>query len=301
MVGTGLDSAVLSRPREMVTDGPERRAFAEELALEAGRLATSFPRRDDLNLTAKGVLDWVTEADLAIENLIRTRVSESFVHDRVLGEEGGLGAPPSEDGVPTWVVDPIDGTTCFVSGLPSWCVSIACVDEEGRPFLGVVHDPTGREMFSALAGHGLTVNGVRISVPTRRFTDGLVGVGHPRNVPDEPTLSFLRRLFAAGGQFYNSGSAALALAYVAAGRLVGFFESDLRAWDALAGEVLVRESGGSVTSFMGDGSLTTSKPVLAANRASAAQLRDLAGSLLEANVTAEQDWGSVGSVSGFTP
>lgn len=301
MVGTGPDTAALSRPREMVADGPERRAFAEDLALEAGRLATSFPRRDDLNLTAKGVLDWVTEADLAVENLIRTRVGESFAHDRVLGEEGGMGASSTEDGVPTWVVDPIDGTTCFVSGLPSWCVSIACVDEAGRAFLGVVHDPTGGETFSALAGNGLTVNGVRISAPTRRFTDGLVGVGHPRDVPDESTLSFLRGLFAAGGQFYNSGSAALALAYVAAGRLVGFFESDLRAWDALAGEVLVRESGGFVTSFMGDGSLTTSKPVLAANRGSAAELWDLAGSLLEGHVTAQQDWGSVRPVSGFTP
>ncbi len=285
----------------MVVDGSERRAFAEELAFEAGRLATSFPRRDDLKLTAKGVLDWVTEADLAVENLIRARVSASFEHDRVFGEEGGLGAPPTADGVPTWVVDPIDGTTCFVSGLPSWCVSIGCVDEEGRPFLGVVYDPTGREMFSALAGRGLTVNGIGVTVPTRTFTDGLVGVGHPRNVPDEPTLSFLRRLFAAGGQFYNSGSAALALAYVAAGRLVGFFESDLRAWDALAGEVVVRESGGRVTGFMRDRSLTTSKPVLAANRGSAARLWDLAGSLIDGNVTSEQDSGSAGPTSGFTP
>lgn len=160
-------------------------------------------------------------------------------------------------------------------------MSIACVEYPGRPFLGVVRDPDGAETFSALEGHGLTINGRGTSVPERGITDGLVGVGHPRNAPHHPTLAFLQRLIAVGGLFYNSGSAALALAYVAAGRLVGFFESDLRAWDALAGEVLIRESGGWSTSFMDDGSLTTSKPVLAANRGSAAALWDLAEGVLE--------------------
>ncbi len=265
----------------IVIDGIERRVFAEELAVEAGQLALSYRGRDDLEVRSKGVLDWVTEADLATERLIRRRIGESFPHDGILGEEGGADSPGTGPGHAIWVVDPIDGTTCFVSGLPSWCVSIACIDGTGHPFLGVVHDPSGAEMFSALEGHGLGVNGRSVSVPGRGITDGLVGVGHPRNASDESTLSFLRGLFAAGGLFYNSGSAALALAYVAVGRLVGFFESDLRAWDALAGEVLVRESGGWVTSFMRDGSLTISKPVLAANRGSAAALWDLAEDVLD--------------------
>lgn len=265
----------------MVIDGVERRMFAEAVAVEAGLLALSYREQDDLKVQSKGVLDWVTEADLATEVLIRRRIRESFPDDLVLGEEGSddtrhIGTPHA-----TWVVDPIDGTTCFVSGLPSWCVSIACLDEEGHPFLGVIRDPTGAETFSALEGHGVTINGLGVSVPAKGITDGLVGVGHPRNAPDEPTLTFLRRLFAVGGLFYNSGSASLALAYVAAGRLVGFFESDLRVWDALAGEVLIRESGGWSTSFMRDGSMTTSKPTLAANRGSVSALRDLAGNLLE--------------------
>ncbi|GBE20868.1 MAG TPA: inositol monophosphatase [Actinobacteria bacterium] len=264
----------------MVADSIERRVFAEELAVEAGQLALSYRGRDDLQVRSKGVLDWVTEADLATERLIRRRIAESFPHDRVLGEEGGDVTPPTGVGHAMWVVDPIDGTTCFVSGLPSWCVSIACVDESGHPFLGVVRDPGAAETFSALEGHGLTINGHGISVPDKGITGGLVGVGHPRNAPDGPTLTFLQRLFAAGGLFYNCGSAALALAYVAAGRLVGFFESDLRAWDALAGEVLVRESGGWSTSFVYDGSPATGKPVLAANRGSADALRDLAADLL---------------------
>ncbi|NOY55628.1 MAG: inositol monophosphatase [Actinobacteria bacterium] len=265
----------------MVADTIERHGFAEELAVDAGRLALSYRGRDDLDVRSKGVLDWVTEADLATERLIRRRIAQTFPHDRVLGEEGGDVAPHTEAAHATWVVDPIDGTTCFVSGLPSWCVSIACLDESGHPFLGVVHDPGGAETFSALEGHGLTINGHGVSVPDKGITDGLVGVGHPRNASDEPTLTFLHRLFAAGGLFYNSGSAALALAYVAAGRLVGFFESDLRAWDALAGEVLVREAGGWSTSFVRDGSLTNGKPVLAANRGAADALRDLAADLLE--------------------
>lgn len=275
----------------MVVDAVERRVFAEELAVEAGQMALSYREQDDLEVRSKGVLDWVTEADLATERLIRRRISESFPHDHVLGEEGSSDAPRIGTAHATWVVDPIDGTTCFVSGLPSWCVSIACVDEEGHPFLGVIRDPTGAETFSALEGHGLTINGRGASVPTKGITDGLVGVGHPRNAPDEPTLSFLRGLFAVGGLFYNSGSAALGLAYVAAGRLVGFFESDLRAWDALAGEVLIRESGGWSTSFMRDGSLTTAKPVLAANRGSASALWDLAGEMLEGCSSPEQDDG----------
>jgi len=265
----------------MVVDGVERRTFAEELAVEAGQLALAYREKDDLVVQSKGVLDWVTEADLATQRLIQHRISESFPNDRVLGEEGSSDAGDIGTAHATWVVDPIDGTTCFVSGLPSWCVSIACVDEQGHPFLGVIRDPTGAETFSALEGHGVTINGLGISVPTKGITDGLVGVGHPRNAPDGPTLAFLRGLIGVGGLFYNSGSAALALAYVAAGRLVGFYESDLRAWDALAGEVLIRESGGWSTSFMRDGSLTTTKPVLAANRGSASALWDIAGAMLD--------------------
>ncbi len=261
----------------MVADGVERRSFAEELAVEAGQVALSYREQGDMEVRSKGVLDWVTEADLATERLIRRRISKSFPHDKVLGEEEGYLGSQADEGRSTWVVDPIDGTTCFVSGLPSWCVSIACVDETGHAFLGVVHNPPGAETFSALDGHGFTVNGHKTLIPNRGLTDGLVGVGHPRGAPDEPTLSFLARLFAAGGLFYNSGSAALSLAYVAAGRLVGFYESDLRAWDALAGEVLVRESGGWSTDFVHDGSLTTTKPVLAANRGSTAALQDVFG------------------------
>jgi myo-inositol-1(or 4)-monophosphatase len=264
----------------VVVDAVERRAFAESLATEAGQLALSHHNQNDLKVRSKGVLDWVTEADLATEQLIRSRISATYPDDHVMGEEGDNDGEPDGTAHLTWVVDPIDGTTCFVSGLPSWCVSIACVDDKGHLFLGVIRDPTGEETFSALEGHGVTVNGLGVSVPTKGITDGLVGVGHPRNTPDELTISFLRGLFDMGGLFYNSGSAALALAYVATGRLVGFYESDLRAWDALAGEALIRESGGWSTEFMRDGSLTTSKPVLAANQGSAFALWDIVGETL---------------------
>lgn len=260
----------------MIAGASERREFAEDIAVEAGELALSYRGRDNLNVRSKGVLDWVTEADLAVERRIRDRIRETFPGDGFFGEEGVDDSSQSGTNSPTWVVDPIDGTTCFVAGLPSWCVSIACLDGSGHPFLGVVRDPSGGETFSALEGEGMTINGRLSAAPQMGITDGLVGVGHPRNAPDEPTLDFLKGLFSQGGLFYNSGSAALTMAYVAAGRLVGFFESDLRAWDALAGEVLVREAGGWVTSFMRDGSLETSKPVLAANPGSREVLWNLA-------------------------
>ena len=265
----------------MVPGAVERQAFAEELAVDAGMLALTYRDHDDLEVRYKGVLDWVTEADLATERLIRQRIGAVYPNDQVLGEEGDTDEHPARTAGNTWVVDPIDGTTCFVSGLPSWCVSIACVDDKGHPFLGVIRDPTGEETFSAIDGRGLTINGANVSVPSKGITEGLVGVGHPRNSPDEPTFSFLRGLFGMGGLFYNSGSAALSLAYVAAGRLVGFYESDLRAWDALAGEVLIRESGGWSTEFMRDMSMTTSKPVLASNRGAALALWSIAADSLK--------------------
>ncbi|GBE24082.1 inositol-1-monophosphatase [bacterium BMS3Bbin02] len=275
----------------MSIDPVERQLFAEELSVEAGLLALSYRDQDDLEVRSKGVLDWVTEADLATERLIRNRIATTFPDDQILGEEGLGDGQHIRSAYSTWVVDPIDGTTCFVSGLPSWCVSIACIDVRGHPYLGVIRDPVGKETFSALQGHGITINGHNISVPSKGITDGLVGVGHPRNAPNQPTLTFLQGLLSLGGLFYNSGSAALALAYVAAGRLVGFYESDLRAWDALAGEVLIRESGGWSTRFMRDGSLATSKPVLAANRGSASAMWDLAGDVLEGCSSPAQDDG----------
>jgi len=265
----------------VVPGAVERQAFAEELAVDAGMLALSYRDQGDLEVRYKGVLDWVTEADIATERLIRERISAVYPDDQILGEEGDSDEQPARAAGYTWVVDPIDGTTCFVSGLPSWCVSIACVDDKGDPFLGVIRDPTGKETFSALVGHGVTINGLGVAVANKGIADGLVGVGHPRNSPDQPTLAFLSALFGMGGLFYNSGSAALSLAYVAVGRLVGFYESDLRAWDALAGEVLIRESGGWSTEFMRDMSMTTSKPVLAANRGAASALWDIAADSLK--------------------
>ena len=99
----------------MIADGIERRTFAEELAVEAGKLASSYSGQDDLEVRSKGVLDWVTEADLATERLIRRRIGEPFPYDRILGEEEGDDAPPIGAGHKTWVVDPIDGTTSIVN------------------------------------------------------------------------------------------------------------------------------------------------------------------------------------------
>ncbi len=253
-----------------------RRRFevARELAATAGELALASFRRPGLVAVPKGPVDWVTEVDVAVEHLIRSRLAEEFPADGFLGEEEGrLGG---DDESYLWVVDPIDGTVCYASGVAQWAVSIACLDPYGHPALGVVCDPVGGETFAAVAGGRLLVDDSELEVPRRGLRDGLVGVGYaPKSGAGARTLRFLDALVGAGAGFVTPGSAALALAYVAAGRLVGFFEASLRIWDCLAGEVLVRAGGGWVTSFVADGRLDGDKEMLAANAASAAELRAL--------------------------
>lgn len=222
----------------------DRLSFACDAARAAGQLALDyFNDLASLTIRSKGVQDMASEADIASEKLIRDRVSSAYPDDLFLGEEGSESFR-YESGKGTWIVDPIDGTQPFVNGIRSWCISIAYY-ELGRVRVGVVYDPTTGELFSARAGNGATLNGepVRASAATS-LLDGLVSVGFSNRVSPEDTLGPLERLMRAQGMYHRNGSGALSLAYVAAGRLIGYFEPHMNSWDFAAGSLLVNEAGG---------------------------------------------------------
>lgn len=248
----------------------ERLAFAKTTAEMAGALAMEyFHQRDRLTVEAKrNPQDLVSEADRAVEKLIRERIAAAFADDGILGEEFGL-----ELGVSglTWVIDPIDGTSPFLNGMPNWCVSMgACID--GEPVLGVIAAPCFNECYSALRGGGATLNGVSIRVTsTLDLRTGVVGLGSNDRVTPAAAARIVESLFEIGGSFVRNGSGALMLAYVAAGRLVGYAEPSMNAWDCMAGYCLVTEAGGTVLPFPQNG-LREPARVLAAAPASYAEL-----------------------------
>lgn len=225
-------------------DVDRRFEVAQEIAREAGALALGY-FRDFAALTvhSKGVQDMASEADLATELVIRRAVEREFPEDAFLGEESS-DTFRIQPGKGTWIVDPIDGTQPFINGIPSWCISIAFV-EEHHIRLGIVYDPVHDELFAAQEGKGAWLNGkpMRTAVADS-LLDGLVCVGFSNRVPPEAVLEPLTRMLHRKGMYHRNGSGALSLAYVAAGRLIGYFEPHMNSWDFAAGALLVREAGG---------------------------------------------------------
>ena len=195
--------------------------------------------------------------------MIRARVAAAFPQDGFLGEESGEAAAAEGEAGAIWVVDPIDGTACFLAGIPTWCVSIALVSQDEIE-LGVIYDPNADELFAARRGEGARLNGSMLP-PLRatRLADGLFGLGHSTRVPGEVVVGFMADLLQAGGMFMRNGSGALMLAYVAAGRLVGYFEPHMNSWDTLAGFALIREAGGWTNEFLNGDALHAGNPVAA--------------------------------------
>lgn len=252
-----------------------RYALARDIAREAGRKAMShFQRRDELVIESKGTQDMVSAADREVEAFIRARVLEAFPGDAFLGEESGGERGNAEF---VWVVDPIDGTACFVNGMYSWCISVAVV-RGGEPVVGVVHDPNAGEQFHACQGHGAFRDDDPIRVhPGQTLKDGVLGVGTSFRVGTGDFIPFLESVLLDGGMFIRNGSGALMISYVAAGRLIGYFEPHMNAWDALAGLVLVREAGGVTNDFMTGNGLIRGNRMIAGNAAIAARLATLCG------------------------
>ena len=244
----------------------ERFDFGAALITRAAALAQQFYlRQASLTVRTKGIQDVVSEADTEVEKLIRDAVEERFAADAFFGEE--FGHNEVEGASDVWIVDPIDGTQPFLSGLSSWCVSIGFA-REGRLEMGFVAAPARDEIFMGRRDHGATLNGRSIHVSeSTRLDDGLVSIGmSPRIGPDE-ILPIVDKLLRQGVVYYREGSGALSLAYVAAGRLIGYIESHLNSWDGAAGVAIVEAAGGRVNDFLAGDALRKGGPVVATNEA----------------------------------
>lgn len=238
----------------------------------AGDLALGyFNARDSLTIQSKGVQDMASEADLNTELLIKKRLQEAWPQDAFLGEETGRTEFAEGQGI--WVVDPIDGTQPFICGLSSWCVSIAFV-RDGKVQFGMVYAPARNELFAGGAGHPATLNGKPVEVSkAREVKEGLVCSGYsPKSGPAEFLPAF-EAFLKAGGMFYRDGSGALGLCYVAAGRLIGFFEPLIRSWDCLGAVAVLQAAGLKTNDFLAGDGLFGGNPLIAGNDAVYAELR----------------------------
>lgn len=253
----------------------ERLAFAEALTREAGAVALRYFRdRDALVVESKGLQDVVSRADREVEELIRGALADRFPGDGFLGEETGGSGDFSKGAV--WVVDPIDGTQPFLAGLPTWCVSVGLM-VDGRIAAGVIVDPCADECFSGAIGGGATCNGRPIApADVADFRSGMTEVGFSTRVPKQPTLAFLDRLLDAGGMYHRSGSGALGIAHVAAGRYIAYVEQHMNAWDSFAGAALVLAAGGWINDLTADDGVVRGAAVVTSGRRLAPVLYDMA-------------------------
>jgi myo-inositol-1(or 4)-monophosphatase len=249
----------------MSTDNPYNFEFVPqmaEIAREAGRLLMEFFHRR-VKIEYKGDADLVTEADRTSEKLILERIRKQWPSHEVIGEEG---AHVETGGDYRWYVDPLDGTTNFAHGFPVFCVSLGLAFQ-GTRAAAVVYDPTRDEMFAAERGKGAVRNGAKIEVSkTPVLKQSLVATGFPSHKRHKnPNIYFYHQLTLRSHGVRRAGSAALDLTSVAAGRLDGFWEFNLNAWDTAAGILIVEEAGGKVSGFRGEESVVTDRDVVASN------------------------------------
>lgn len=250
--------------------------FGRALIEDAAALALDYNRRlDSLTIKAKGTQDVVSEADVEVERLIRDRIAERFGADAFFGEESGLGEVRDAEFI--WVVDPIDGTQPFLCDLSSWCVSIGLA-RRGELEMGFLAAPGRDEVFIGRRGHGATLNGRAISVSTSTsLDDGLLSIGMSPRIGADEIVPMFDQLLRQGVVYYREGSGALSLAYVAAGRLIGYLEPHLNSWDGAAGVAIVEAAGGRVNRWFGMDTLLSGAPIAAAPPALYPQLAEVLG------------------------
>jgi myo-inositol-1(or 4)-monophosphatase len=226
-----------------------------EAACEAARrgAAVLAQWRAKFSVREKARADLVTEADLGSQNAIRTWLEERFSGHAFLGEEGPESKQrPSPTAPPTWIVDPLDGTTNYVHDVPLYCVSIG-LQISGELVVGVVYDPLREEMFHAAKGQGAFLNEQRLRTSsTDQLQHALLATGFPPDLHGhEETLDWWRFFSLRTRSLRRTGSTALNLAYLAAGRFDGYWGFDNHVWDVAGGTVLVREAGGIITNVDG--------------------------------------------------
>jgi myo-inositol-1(or 4)-monophosphatase len=255
----------------MDTSIEQRFELACELARDCGDRAMRARRGTAFTVTAKGPQDFVTDVDLQIESTIRSRIAVAFPTDSVLGEEGGFSP---ERGEVTWLVDPIDGTANFVRDLGHWSVSIAATVGD-RPVFGVVYDPVREEMFTAVAGMGAACNKAPLRITdVTDLAEATIGVGYCTGFPAARHGACVAGLIATGASYRDLGSAAVSLAYVAAGRLHGYVEAGIRSWDIGAGILILSEAGGFATPIPTGNAIARPTLVVAAAPGIAVALKD---------------------------
>ncbi len=250
---------------------PQFAETAETIAREAGALLRDFYHRG-VRAEYKGDVDIVTEADRASEKLITERLHAAFPGHGVYGEEGTRSDLGAEF---RWYVDPLDGTTNFAHGFPVFCVVLGCEhrsaglapDQDGEMVAGVIYDPLRDEMFSAVRGGGARLNGEPIHVSrTKALQEALIATGFPSQKRHRsPNVHFYQEFTLRSHGVRRAGSAALDLAYVAAGRIDGYWEFILNPWDTSAGYLLVEEAGGKITHFDGSKFTLDSREIFATN------------------------------------
>lgn len=243
---------------------PRYATFAEQAAVEAGALLAKRVGRPQRVATKRSAIDLVTELDRASEQLIRRRLAAATPSFGFLGEERGetAGELPAR-----WIVDPLDGTMNFVHGLPLFGVSIG-LEIRGTMAAGVIYDPLRRELFSAVRGRGAWLNGRRIRVsPARRLARSLLATGFSSKALRHPerALGWFYTVSRHSHGVRRIGSTVWCLSAVAAGRLEGFYENDLKPWDIAAGMVLVEEAGGRLTDLRGGTARVTGGELVATN------------------------------------
>jgi myo-inositol-1(or 4)-monophosphatase len=237
-----------------------------QAAMKAGRsLSRDFGEVQNLQVSMKGPGDYVSQADRKAEEIVFTELSKARPGYAFLMEERG--AVEGEDAQHRWIVDPLDGTTNFLHGIPIFSVSIA-LERQGQIVAGVVYNPAMDELYTAERGGGAFMNDRRLRVAGRsKLTDAVIGCGVPHLGRGQHGnfLIELRNVMAEVSGVRRMGSAALDLAYVAAGRMDGFWETGLSSWDIAAGMLLVREAGGFVSDMSGGQEMLDNGEVVAGN------------------------------------
>lgn len=250
--------------------------IAARAARSAGNIILRYMNRiDGLNIVEKQQMDFVSEVDKLAEAEIIKELRRAYPDHAILGEESGaIGKGPLQ-----WVIDPLDGTHNYLRGIPHFSVSIALL-EKGVPIHGVVFDPLRDELYTASKGDGAYLNDRRMRVSKRENLGGaMIATGFPFRQREHltPQLDMTRAILGQAEDIRRSGSAALDLAYTAAGRYDGYFEIGLKPWDMAAGVLLVREAGGRYCDFAGRDGIPESGNLIAGNLNVAKALTDAIG------------------------
>lgn len=240
------------------------------IGIQAARQASkvilrALDRLDAVEVQRKARNDFVTEIDKRSEQEIIQVIRKAYPDHAILGEESGYSE--GIDNEVCWIIDPLDGTTNFIHGFPHFSISIA-VKHRNQLEAGVIYDPIRNELFTAARGKGATLNDRRIRVSARKkFVEALIGTGFPHREIEHfrSFLKILENIFPQCAGVRRAGSAALDLAYVAAGRLDGFWEAHLKEWDMAAGALMVQEAGGIVSDYAGEKQYLSSGCIIAGN------------------------------------